>query len=120
MADKLVYAHSLKSSQEGFDRNKSFLSGDFDASELINEELSDSMSFYYGEFSDNGDLACERPLISKLRLGGRANKLCIDRIFTTGLTQEEADIYIIIGGSKNPSNSKVATFLERFKNVAHS
>ena len=34
-------------SRGGLDRRKSRLSGDIVASALINEELSDSMSFYY-------------------------------------------------------------------------
>ena len=37
----------LEEHQGDFDRKKSCLPGDIDASDLINEWLSDSMSFYY-------------------------------------------------------------------------
>ena len=47
MAEQLLYALPLDAPQEDLYRNKSCLSGDFEASELINEEMSGSMSFYY-------------------------------------------------------------------------
>ena len=49
MTDQPIYAIPLDLSQEDLDIDKSFLSGDFEESELINEDLYDSMSFYYGE-----------------------------------------------------------------------
>ena len=69
---KLVYAHSLDVSEEDLYRDKSSLSGDhLEASELINEELADSVSFHYGKVSGNGDLAWVGLLLRKSHLGGR-------------------------------------------------
>ena len=58
LPDNLAYAHSLEVSGGDLYRDKSFLSDDhLRASELINEESSDSMSFYYSKVrgSDNLD-----------------------------------------------------------------
>ena len=71
MEANLAYAHSLEAPQGYLDRKKSFLSGDFEASELINEELPVSMSVYYGEVRDNDDLVWDRLLISKRLLEAR-------------------------------------------------
>ena len=71
----------------------SFLSDDFEVSELINDELSDSMSFCCGEVRDNDDVAWGGILISERPVEESENKLRIDRIFTTGLPQSEADRY---------------------------
>ena len=75
------------------DRNKSFLSVDFDASELINEELADPISFYYEKVSDSDDLDSEWLLSPKRLLEGRGNQLRLNRIVTTGLPQEGAGGY---------------------------
>ena len=47
MKDQRLYAPPSEVSQEDSDSNKSFLSGDFETSQLIIEELPDAMSFYY-------------------------------------------------------------------------
>ena len=93
MEDKLLYARPLEAYPECLDSNKSSPSDDSDASELINEELSGSMSFYYGEVSGSGDLGRESLLIHKRPLGERENRFCLNRIFTTGLPQEELGMY---------------------------
>ena len=73
--------------------NKSFLSGDVEASELINEELSVSMSFYYAKVRDSDDLDWGRLLVSKRLLEESESQLCINRIFTTGLPREAVGRY---------------------------
>ena len=45
---------------------------------LINDELSDRISFYYGEVADIDSLAWGDPLLRKRRLGGkRSDKLSL-------------------------------------------
>ena len=45
MQGQLLYALRLQAHQEDSDRNKAFLPGDLEATELISEELYGSMSF---------------------------------------------------------------------------
>ena len=64
--DQLRYALPLGAHREDLYRNMSSLSGDFDASVLINEELSGAMSFYYEKARGIDDLACGRPLYRRV------------------------------------------------------
>ena len=65
----------------------SSLSGDFEASELIKEELSGSKSFYYEKVRDSDDLDGGRLHIPKRLLEEGETQLCLNRIFTSGLPQ---------------------------------
>ena len=62
-------------------------------SELINGELIDSMSLYYGKFRDSDTRAWGNLMLRKRRLEQRQDKLSLDRVFTTGLPQGEAGRY---------------------------
>ena len=44
--ERLLYAFTMGSSGGYLDREKSFLSGNIEASDLINEEFPGTMSFY--------------------------------------------------------------------------
>ena len=48
MGDVLLYAHPLGDPRDDVDRQKSRLSDTTDCDDLVNEELPDSMAFYYG------------------------------------------------------------------------
>ena len=76
-----------------FGQEKSSPPDDLDASELINEELSDSVSFYSEKARYSDELVCGRLLQSKSRLEERENRHCLNRIFTTGLPKEDAGGY---------------------------
>ena len=49
MGDRPMYEFPLEEHRGDSDRMKSSLSDEIEASELINEELGGSMSFYYGK-----------------------------------------------------------------------
>ena len=74
-----MYAFPLEAPQGDLDRKKSPLSDDIEAYGLINEELPDAMSSYYekvrGEYEERG------------------GRLFLDRIFTTGLPEEDVGRY---------------------------
>ena len=74
------------------DRKKSFLSGDIAASDLINAELPDSMSLYYGKVRGRR-VSLGKVSTPQRSLRWEGGQLCIDRIFATCLPQEEAGRY---------------------------
>ena len=66
--DKLGYAHSSDVSADDLYSRKSFLSGDdLVKSELINDELSDSTSYYYENVRDIDTLEVGNLLLRKRR-----------------------------------------------------
>ena len=80
--DRILYAIPSEAHREDFDRKKSFLPDDIEAYELINEELSDPMSFIM-KIRDNDELLREWCLEFNGRLEEQGNQLWLDRIFTT-------------------------------------
>ena len=80
----------MDTAEEDLYIGKSFLSpDDLVRSGLIIEELSDAMSFNYGKVIDSDTLAWGNLLLRTRRLGERQDKFSLDRVFTTGLPQEE-------------------------------
>ena len=66
MKDEPLYAPHSGAHQEDLDMGGSFLSGDFEASGLIKEELPDETPFYYVKARDIDELAmggCWNPKI---------------------------------------------------------
>ena len=59
MEENLLYMPQLVVHRGDLDIEKSCLSGDLEASELINGELSDPMSSYYGKVRGNDKLVRE-------------------------------------------------------------
>ena len=76
MADQLLCALPLEASRGDSDKDKTFTSGDFVVSGLINGDLYDSMSFLLWKGRDIDALEWGRLLISKLLLGV-ARKNCV-------------------------------------------
>ena len=71
--EKLIYAHSLDAYGADLHNKESLFSNDdFPMSSLINEDLSDSMSFYYGKFDGRDSLACGNLLLLRSRWGKNA------------------------------------------------
>ena len=103
---QLLYALPPEASQGDFDRDKSSLSGDFEASGLINGELSGPMSFYRNKFRGSYDLAWDRLLLPKRLLEERENQLRLNRIITTGLQQDEWGDIILARFYKPPMRHK--------------
>ena len=68
------------------DIQKSFLSDETELPDLINEELSDSMSFCYGNVMSKGGRIWAGLLEFIDILAGRDRQVCLERICTTGLT----------------------------------
>ena len=76
---------------------KSFLSDDdLVESELISEEVSGSVAFDYEKVRDIDTLDCRDLLLRKRRSEERRDKFCLDRVFITGIPQEEAGDIILL------------------------
>ena len=84
MKDRALYALPPMAPHGDLDRKKSSMPDDIEASELINEEFPDPLSFCYGEVRGSDELVWERFLEFKALLGEKGNRLCLERIFTTG------------------------------------
>ena len=94
MSDMRLYAFPLGAHRGDLGRKKSCLTGDLEIADLISEEFSDSMYFYYEWVRRNGEVKWGRLLEFKSVLRGREGcRICLERIFATGLSQEEYGRY---------------------------
>ena len=93
LKEELLYAIPSDASPEDLDRKQCSMSGDLELPELINESLSESMSFYYGKVRDDGELSRGRFLEPKSPIAERGDRLRLNRVFIAGLPKEEAVRY---------------------------
>ena len=85
-----TYAIPSESPRGDMDMKKSCLSDDTESHGRINDELADSMSFYYENVSSKDDGIRGGGVLELIDvLGERDRPLCLESIFKTGLTPEE-------------------------------
>ena len=89
MGERLLYAFPSDVPKEDLDTKKSSLSDNTDWPGLINDELSDSMAFYYGDVISTDERIWGNFLeYIYLCWGGKESRgILRERIFTTGLKQ---------------------------------
>ena len=91
--DRILYAYSSKAHRGDLDRKKSSLSDEAELPALINEKLPDSISFYYEKVMGGyGGIWRNIPEFFDILYGGEC-RICLARIFTTGLSTGELRLY---------------------------
>ena len=111
-----LYASPPEVHRGNLDIAMSFLSGDLEASELINEELSDSTAHYYGKVRGDDELVWRRFLESTSVLWERCPDL--SRSYIYNWSRKWRSVVTILRNSETPGKLKISKILGRVEIVS--